>query len=287
MTYKSMRNDSTISDKLTCITVMFLLVIISSTAKATENYTFSPLPMKNTQQLARDFLPFIKYVEKHLAIKLEYKLEQNYEDILHSIIEKRIDFAVLGPLPWLKLNAQYPHLQPIVFFKRSDGRINYKCVLSKFIGHSVDIQKPLKIALTQPLSTCGYYQTSILVEQKYNVNLSQQYYRYTNSHTNAIKSVVLGEFDLAGSSDSYANNYRNMGIEIVAESSWMPGFALYANTETVAQNVRQKLTELIIKIKPSQFAQWGGPMQYGVKLPSGNEFSELSIDVDIPLKGNY
>ena len=287
MICKYMHEEMGIYSILKCMIVVFMLVTTSSTATSAENYTFSPLPMKNTQQLARDFLPFIKYVEKHLAIKLEYKLEQNYEDILHSIIEKRIDFAVLGPLPWLKLNAQYPHLQPIVFFKRSDGRINYKCVLSKFIGHSVDIQKPLKIALTQPLSTCGYYQTSILLQQKYDIKLSQQYYRYTNSHTNAVTSVVLGEFDLAGSSDSYANNYRNMGIEIIAESSSMPGFALYANTETVDQQVIKNLRELMLKIKPSEYAQWSGPMQYGVKQPSGKEFSELSIDLDIPLKGNY
>ena len=272
---------------LSSLSLLLPNTCFAGATSSTQIYHFTPLPMKDTKELTKDFLPLVTMLEEKLNLNIEFALKKNYEDILQNIMEKKIDIAVLGPLPFIKLNAMYPDMEPIVFFKRKNGGVHYKCVLSKFIGEELDTSKPLKVALTQPLSTCGYYQTRVLLEQKYGLALSEQLYRYTNSHTSAVKSVIEGTFDMAGSSDTYARDFQNLGIEVVAESEWMPGFAIYANKKTVPEKVIKDIQELMLSIDAETFKQWGGRLKHGVAKPTGEEFKKLSVDVDIPLQGNF
>lgn len=164
---------------------LFLLVTVYS-----KEIVFAPLPTKSKANIINDFNPLLIYLEKHLDIKIKYKFYSNYKDIISDIEKKKIDLAYLGPLPYVALSTKYNDIKPLVTFKEKNNKHNYRCVLAKFKTSKIDISNNTKLALTQPLSTCGYFMTNILLKQEYSKNLDELLYSYEMSHQNALLSLV-------------------------------------------------------------------------------------------------
>jgi hypothetical protein len=56
----------------------------------------------------------------------------------------------------------------------------------------------VRIALTQPLSTCGFLAASGLLRE-HGSDLAKNFYRYVNKHDEVAMAVVRGEFDAGAS----------------------------------------------------------------------------------------
>ena len=272
----------------TFISLFLSISLLSLTLYSKESRViyFTPLPMKSMKKNVKDFLPIIKSLEKDLSIDIKFNNKTNYADILRGFEDKTIDMAFLGPLPYAVLKSEYPHIKPIVTFKQKDGSTGYRCVLSKFENDIIDTSKPLKVALTQPLSTCGYFMSKKLLKQKYSLNLKDQYYDYTMSHTNAVMGVLKGEFDLAGSTEMVANKFKSLGIKIVAKSSLLPGFCIVVNTKTLSKDEIESITNSLLKITDAEFKKWGSKTKYGLEKADINLYKTLKIRYTIPQKGN-
>lgn len=145
-----------------------LILSFFSTLYAKDTLTFAPLPMENIKTVFIQFNPMIKYLEKKLNKKIILDYNNNYADILKKIIEKKIDIAYLGPLPYIELKEKYPSTIPLVHFKSSDGKIFYTCSIITFGTSDTRIENIInkKIALTQPLSTCGYLSVDALLKNQ-------------------------------------------------------------------------------------------------------------------------
>jgi len=264
------------------------ILLLTSTLYSKEGGVifFTPLPMKKTKKNVKDFLPLINFLKKDLKIEIKFQNKANYADILKGFEDKTIDMAFLGPLPYAVLKSRYPFIKPIVSFKQKDGSINYRCVLSKFKKDTIDTSKPIKVALTQPLSTCGYFMSEKLLKKRYDLELKNQYYDYTMSHINAVMGVLKGQFDLAGSTEMIANKFDSLGIEIVAKSELLPGFSIVVNTKTLSKSEIENITNSLLKISDKKFKKWGGKTKYGLKKADINLYKKLHINYTIPNKGN-
>ncbi len=265
-----------------------LLLFFSSTVYSHEKRTifFTPLPMEQTKDTVETFLPLINYLKNDLSINIKFNNKKNYKDIIKGFENKTIDMAFLGPLPYVILKNKYPHIKPIVSFKQKNGSTRYRCVLSKFITDNINKSKPVKIALTQPLSTCGYFMSKILLKKTYNINLKNQYYNYTMSHTNALMGALKGKYDLAGSTEMVAEKFKTVGMQIVAKSIPLPGFCMVVNTKTLSKKEINNITKSLLKISTSKFKTWGGKIKYGVLKTDKNAYNDLKINYIIPQKGN-
>ncbi|QOP41849.1 PhnD/SsuA/transferrin family substrate-binding protein [Sulfurimonas marina] len=268
--------------------VVLLMIVLSTSLLATQkrDINFTPLPMKNEQKTIQGFVPFIEYLQQHTSLTINFNYQHNYSDILKGFIEGKIDIAYLGPLPYAVLKSKYPEIEPLVTFKQKDGKSFYRCVLSKFSEDQIDFEKKITVALTQPLSTCGYYATNKLLKDKLGIALEKQSYAYTMSHTNALLGVMREEFMIAGATEDIAKQYESLGMEIIAESELFPGFAIVVNKKTLSSEQIAKIREILLNIPKTTYEKWDPSLKYGVVPADVNLYNSLNIDCDIPQEGN-
>jgi ABC-type phosphate/phosphonate transport system substrate-binding protein len=270
------------------ISIILVFLLLSTTLMSNEKRVikFAPLPTKKASKNIEDFLPMNSYLKEKLSIDIKYVYKKDYQDILNGFKDGTIDMAYLGPLPFISLKKEYMFVRPIVTFKQKSGSSKYRCVLAKFKNDKFDTQKQVKIALTQPLSTCGYLMTNILLKENFNMELKEQKYDYTMSHTNALISTVKGEFLIAGAKKSIAKKYESLGMEIIAQSRLLPGFSLVVNTQTLSKEQIKEIEDALLRLSQEEYKSWKGITANGIEKANIEDYNELNVDFHIPKKGN-
>jgi len=267
--------------------VVITITLFTLSANDKKILNFSPLPIKNTSKNIQDFLPLTSYLENKLKITIKYTHYDNYQDIISGFKNGEVDIAYLGPLPFLALKKEYSHIKPIVAINENNGLPQYRCVLTKFKHDQIDTTTPIKIALTQPLSTCGYYMTQKLLKENFTFELKEQKYSYTMSHTDAILSTLEGKYILAGAKDTVAKKHKTLGMEIIAKSDPLPGFLLVGNLQTLSEQQLDSLQQTILNIEKNHYKKWKGLFSNGFSNVNIKEYYDFDIDFnDIPLEGN-
>lgn len=270
------------------LTKLLFSIMLLTSLNATESRTisFAPLPMTSEKKTIQEFLPLVDYMQTHLHLKIKFNYKKDYNDILNGFMDGSIDIAYLGPLPYAILKSKYPYVKPIASFKRQDGRTSYRCAISKFSKDTFNVNKPIRVALTQPLSTCGYYSTKKLLKEKFGILLENQKYDYTMSHTNALIGVMKEEFLLAGSSEDIAKKHESLGMEIIATTELLPAFAIVVNTKTLSSDEIEKITKTLLNIPKSSYENMGRRVQYGISPADVQSYDKINIKYEIPEKGN-
>lgn len=263
-----------------------LFLSIHTFAQEKNTLTFAPLPMQKQSQTIRDFIPLTTYFKDHLNLDIKFVYKKNYKDIIDGFISGEIDMAYLGPLPLISLKNQYKQIEPIVNFLQDDGKKYYKCTLVKFKNDKIDLND-IKVALTQPLSTCGYYMTKKLIERKFHLDIEELKYDYKMTHPGAILSILSEGFTFAGVKDSIAKKHSTLGIEIIEESQNLPGFALVVNKKTISEKQVTLIKNTILTIPKEEYLKWGGVFSNGFTKANISDYEMLDLDFNsIPTKGN-
>lgn len=269
------------------ILFLFIIFIIPLSSNEKVNINFSPLPMKKKSQTLKEFLPLISYLKEKIDIDIIFKNKNAYDEIIKDFSNEQIDMAYLGPLPLVKLNNQYKHMKPIVTIKQSNGKKYYKCALAKFKKDKLDL-KNLKVALTQSLSTCGYFMSEKLLKEKYGININEVKFDYKMSHSNAILSILEDGFSIAGAKGSIIKKHESLGIETILESELLPGFSIVVNTKTLSKKQIKLIQNTILNIPKSEYKNWKGVLSNGFEKASIKDYENIKIDFDsIPKKGNF
>ena len=270
---------------------IILFLSLCSSVFAKDTLVFSPLPMENAKVTLTQFTPMIKYLEKKLNKKITIDYNKNYADILEKFKQNKIDLAYLGPLPYIELKEKYPSAIPLVHFKNSNGDAFYTCSLITFATTNTKIKNIInkKIALTQPLSTCGYLSVNALLKEQNN-SLENNKYRYLGRHDTVALSVVRGEFGFGGVKSSIAKKYSNLGLKELATTPLLPGFSLVGNKATIKTATLNKIIQIIKNAQKEEFQCWGKNIRYGSKEAKDSDYDNLRILKDttnIPKKGNF
>ena len=263
---------------------------------ALETVRFAPLPMENRETVVKQFRPLTDYLQQRLGISIEYVYADNYADILEKFRNGAIDLAYLGPLPYVELRASYPQAEPLVHFKEASGKTTYTCALVAF----TDAEFPLKnlankrVALTQPLSTCGYLSANGLL-RRHGSSLEHNRYRYLGKHDAVALAVVQGQFEIGGLKTAIGKKYAHLGLSILDETGPLPSFAMTANKATLKPDLVNQIRHALIAVDPDGkhrelLTGWGDNIRYGA-IPANNAnydvIRELLGGVDIPQKGNF
>lgn len=257
----------------------FIFILSTSLLAESFKVNFAPLPTKKASKNIEDFLPMSTYLESKIPIKINYIYKRDYQDILDGFKDASIDMAYLGPLPYISLKREYKFVEPIISFKQENGLNKYRCVLAKFKEDEFTKDSQIKVALTQPLSTCGYFMSSFLLKEKFNIDLSKEKYEYQMSHTNALLGVVKGEFLLAGATESIAKQFESLGVEIIAKSELLPGFCLVVNTKTLTRNQIKSIENTLLEIQNKD--ELKGILSNGIVKAHEQDYDEMLVDFDI------
>lgn len=280
-----------LSFKIFIYYLFFTLTIGGSIAYAKDTIVFAPLPLEDTKTIHLKFMPIIKYLEKKMQKKIVLDYNQNYNEILKKFMTGKVDLAYLGPLPYLSLEKQYDHTQALVNFKNKKGTISYTCSFVTFVSNQTQIEniKNETIALTQPLSTCGYLFVHDILNQA-NVNIQNNWYRYVGRHDKVALSVIRDEFSYGGLKSDIAKQYKHLGLKELKVSKPIPSFVLVANSQTLSAQEIKEIKESLLTATHYDFKTWHNSLSYGLQSTELRDYTHLrSIIKNIPLpeKGNF
>ncbi len=269
---------------------------LTGTSLALEVVRFAPLPMEDRETVVKQFRPMTDYLQQHLGISIEYVYADSYANILEKFRNGDIDLAYLGPLPYVELRGSHPQAEPLVHFKEASGQTTYTCGLAVFADSTFPLKnlKDKKLALTQPLSTCGYLSANGLLRQ-HGSSLESNYYRYLGKHDAVALAIVQGLFDAGGLKTAIGKKYAHLGLTIIDETDPLPSFALVGNKATLKPELLNQIRHALIAIDPegkhrTMLADWGDNIRYGT-VPSDDTnydvIRELLGEVTIPDEGNF
>lgn len=244
---------------------------------------FAPLPVLGSQAQSKIYLPVVQHLQRQSKQPITMQEFQNYEQLIESFIAGKTDLAVMGPLPARELLDRYDHVKALGKYKGT-GQGRYRCVLSAFMLEDTPIDRA-RIALTQPLSTCGYYGVKILLQRYYDMDIQNLSYAYTGSHAEAIQQTIAGKFDIAGARESVAKRYESIGAFVLAKSRYYPSFVMLANTATMKPAQIQTLQKALLSLPGSILKTLPKPLRQGFMPASLDEYTSLE-DFAIPQKGN-
>jgi len=256
-----------------------------------ETLTFAPLPLENREAVIAAWKPLLDYLEQRLKIEFRIAHTDSYADLLERMARGEIDLAYLGPLPYVELKKRLPEATPIVHFNEKDGQAKYTCALFASSDAKIALKGLIgkKIALTQPLSTCGYLAASGLLRQA-GADIEKNRYRYLGKHDAVLEAVAAGAFDLGAAKTAIGRKYASLGVVALAETPPFPGFALVAHGARLSGARQTLIRRLIVEAPPDERARWGEAIRYGAVAAQDGDYDALRALLPsrpIPEKGNF
>lgn len=274
--------------------IVFLAVLLFTLPPvvfAGEILRFAPLPMESPEAVASQWKSLLEYLEKSLGVRVQVDHSADYQEIVDKFAAGRFDLAYLGPLSYLRLKDRFPAAQPLVIFREKTGEPVFTCALIASAESELRTSqlKGRKIALTQPLSTCGYFSVAGLLQQV-GSSLKENHYRYLGQHDEVALAVLRGDFAAGGVKTSIARKYARLGLVVLAETAPLPGYALVANGDTLSPERIAKIRQALLDADPTARKQWGENIRYGV-IPARDEdyagARQLPYKADIPARSNF
>ena len=226
---------------------------------------YTPLPMTNAQSVIAQSRDLIRHIEHGLGMTVRIQYEQDYGAILDKFAKDEIDLVHLGPLPYILLRGKAPQAEPLVFFREQDGQPAYTCSLATAMDSGVDLavtEGP--VALTQPLSTCGYLTTAKLLTTTAGRDLHAMPSTFLGSHDAVALALLRGEFAVGGLKTSIGRQYAHLGLHLLVEGPLLPGFALIVNRRTLDGATRAALGVLLTGTAADVHGQWEGLGRWGM-----------------------
>lgn len=271
-----------------------LLLLFSSLVPvpaSAETLTFSPMLIDKPETVASRWRPTLDHLEKVLGANIRIVIQPDYGKIIEKFRQGEIDLAFLGPLPYLELKHSFPAAEPVAHIREADGRAKYTCAIVALAERRFAIAalRDKTIALTQPLSTCGYLGTDGILRQA-GSGLEYNRYRYLGSHENVALAVARGDYDAGGLKTVVGQRYEHLGVRVIAESEALPSFALIANARKLSPARIERIRKALVSVAPAMRAGWGGALQHGFESASDRDYDGMRrfrIDATIPQQGNY
>lgn len=256
-----------------------------------ETLVFAPLPMETPEAVIVAWKPLVEYLEKQLAVSIRIEYTDSYADLIEKFVAEKIDLVYLGPLPYVELKKRHPAATPVVLFKEKDGAATYTCAIfaPTEAGLKLNGLRGKKIALTQPLSTCGHLAVDGLL-RKAGGNLEKNHYRYLDKHDAVLQAVAAGEFDAGGAKTTIGRKYAHLGIATLAETPPFPGFALIAEGRRLPAARIASIRNALLAAPEALRARFGEQIRHGVVAASDADYAALRAHLPtrpIPQTGNF
>lgn len=166
----------------------------SSTSKAVDNtYVFGVVPQYPVTVLYQDWSPLLEELEKQTGLTIKLQLADSIPEFERKLLLGHYDFAYANPFHAV-MGHKSQGYQPVV--RDNSRRLKGILVVRKDSKiHQVQQLQNLSIAFPSPNAFAAslFMKTELVNKEKINFQT-----RYAESHTNAIRYVLLGKAD-AGS----------------------------------------------------------------------------------------
>lgn len=244
---------------------------------AAEAIRIAPLPMENREATVKAFHPLVTYLQNQLGQPVELVYFDKNSEIVDALQRRTLDIGMLGPLPFVALRRRGATIEPLVLFKEASGEARYRCALVMFGGdaNSPRALRGKRIALTQPLSTCGYLGTNAMLRTHAGMTLGETNYRYLGTHEAAALAVISGEAEAAGIKDEFAVKFAPLGLVTVGFSESVPALGLFASRDTLSGARIAEIRRILLATPATVYQRWGNSMRYGMVAATPADFDSV------------
>jgi phosphonate transport system substrate-binding protein len=241
---------------------------------AAEPLRFAAVALENKEVMISQFSPLLARISQHIGQPTKFVFHDHYDAILDAFSRRQVDLAYLGPLPYVRLREQNDQVELVVRFKEADGSGSYRCVIAAFRGDAIRLAdlKNKTLGLTQTLSTCGPLSVNGLLRKHAGFGLNQTRQKMLGSHENVALSIIGGDVAAGGMKEAIAGKYVGLGLEVLARTDPLPGFALVANRATLTATEIARLRQFLLQTPAVEFQSWGESLRHGIQPALDHEY---------------
>ncbi len=204
------------------------------------------------QEDARQYLPFLKYLEKATGYNFEIHFSSRESSVVHDLGSGVVQFAAIGAGSYIVAHEQFGAI-PVARGVNNEGKAEYHSliiVLPDSPLQKVEDLRGKRIAFGSITSTQGHIIPRVILAKR-NITLNDlDFYEYTGSHQNCANALLSGRFHACFIQDTLGQNLADAGIvRILFESMPYPSSGISAN-RNVAPEVIAKVRKALLDFQP-------------------------------------
>lgn len=205
------------------------------------------------QEDARQYLPFLKYLETSTGYQFKLHFTAKNDSIIDDLGNNHVQFAAIGATAFLEAQSRYGQVVPLVRGINHQGKAEYRSIFVVRPDSKIKVITDLKgkhLAFGSISSTQGHLIPRIILA-KYNIGLNDlAYYDYMGSHQKCASAVVSRKFDACGMQDTMALNMEKQGlVRILHVSDYYPSSGIAVNKDVSAEIVA-KVKQALLDFQP-------------------------------------
>jgi len=245
---------------------------------------FAPLPTSSSQINIIKSQPVTDYLSKTLQRRVIPKVYHSYDDLISAFTAAEIQLLEIGPLPFIALQKLTTHATPLVSINLENSTPHYRCVLASPADGLQDLSQIInpsnsKVALTQPLSTCGpLFTRQLLMKNQY--DLDSMPHQFLGSHEAVALALIRNEYKLGGLAKFIAERYQKLGLTILATSQSIPSFMIVGNNQSLSKSELEKIKQALLSYPSGQNEGIGKHGFSAVNLTNMEAFRQFVIKLD-------
>lgn len=204
------------------------------------------------QEDARQYLPFLNYLEKKTGYRFKLRFTPRDGEIVDDLGNGIIQFAAIGAVSYIQAADKY-NVKPLVRGANIENKAEYQSMLIVRLNSPIrklDDLRGKRLAFGSRTSTQGHLIPRIVLS-KNNIKLSQLHsYEYMGSHQKCADAVISGRFDACGLQDTMAKELeRQHKVRILHHSGYYPSSGVAVNKD-VAEEVMLKVRQAMLDFRP-------------------------------------
>ena len=226
---------------------------LQDTNTITQHFLFGFDLRSGPQEDARQYLPFLKYLEEKTGYKFKLRFTPKDGKIVDDLGKGRIHFAAIGAVSYIQAAETYG-VKPLARGLNTKGKAEYRSMIivkpNSPLRKLTDL-KGKNVAFGSITSTQGHLIPRIELSRN-NLSLSDlASYEYTGSHQKCADAVISGRFDACGLQDTMAKELEQRGkVRILSRSDYYPSSGIAAN-KNIADDVLLKIKQAMLDFQPT------------------------------------
>lgn len=218
-----------------------------------EPLILSILPIESPSLMYEKFLPLKYYLEKKLNAPVVIKIARDYETAIEEIGRREIHIAYIDPVAYCEIRARHKNkIIPLVKAKPKEPGSSTSVLIikdSNKIERLIDVRGK-RLALGNRQSSFSYLIPLAMLNDVGITNKDFSSVDYLKQEDRVALSVLIGNHDVGGISESVAKRYLSDGIKIIKKSDEIPQFLLAAS-DMLSKEKIDIIMQSLISLKDS------------------------------------
>ncbi|MCX8026894.1 MAG: phosphate/phosphite/phosphonate ABC transporter substrate-binding protein [Thermodesulfovibrionales bacterium] len=232
------------------------------------------LPEERTSIVVERFMPLKYYLEDYLKRHVVINVSKDFEGAIKSIFDRADTIAILDPAIYCELKKRYPkNVIPLVKTYFKEDRKSYSVLVAKDtsqINNPADA-KGKRLALGHKNSSFSYLNPLSMLNDVKIKPEDLASVSFLEQEDRVALSVLIGEHDVGGMSETVAKKYLSDGLKIIKRSEPVARFVVVASTVT-DKKVKDKITEAFVNFRNVGHLSAVDPTIGGFKVAEDRDF---------------